>query len=38
MAWRSSGATNEQLIENMAANGCIESERVKEAMLKVRRA
>ena len=35
MAWRSSGATNAALITNLAANGLIKSERVKEAMLKV---
>lgn len=35
MAWRSSGATNEALIANLARNGLIESDRVKEAMLKV---
>ncbi|KAF2641367.1 protein-L-isoaspartate O-methyltransferase [Massarina eburnea CBS 473.64] len=38
MAWRSSGATNEALIANLKKNGLIESERVKEAMLKVDRA
>lgn len=36
MAWRSSGATNEALIENLAQNGLITSERVKKAMLGVR--
>ena len=35
MAWRSSGATNEALIENLAQNGLISSERVKKAMLGV---
>lgn len=35
MAWRSSGATNAALIENLAANGLIKSGRVKEAMLAV---
>ncbi|KAF2800812.1 protein-L-isoaspartate O-methyltransferase [Melanomma pulvis-pyrius CBS 109.77] len=38
MAWRSSGATNEALIANLAENGLIDSNRVKEAMLKVDRA
>ncbi|KAF2000992.1 protein-L-isoaspartate O-methyltransferase [Amniculicola lignicola CBS 123094] len=38
MAWRSSGATNQALIENLARNGLIEDDRVKEAMLKVDRA
>lgn len=37
MAWRSSGPTNEALIANLRRNGLIRSERVKEAMLKVRR-
>lgn len=36
MAWRSSGATNEALIENMSRNGLITSDRVKKAMLGVR--
>lgn len=36
MAWRSSGATNEALIENLARNGIIRSPRVKQAMLGVR--
>jgi protein-L-isoaspartate(D-aspartate) O-methyltransferase len=35
MAWRSSGSSNEALINNLARNGLIESDRVKEAMLKV---
>lgn len=35
MAWRSSGATNEALIENLAQHGLINSERVKQAMLGV---
>lgn len=35
MAWRSSGTSNEGLIANLARNGLIESERVKEAMMKV---
>lgn len=35
MAWRSSGDSNESLITNLARNGLIKSDRVKEAMLKV---
>ncbi|KAL5116785.1 hypothetical protein ACEQ8H_005266 [Pleosporales sp. CAS-2024a] len=35
MAWRSSGSTNEALINKLEQNGLIESKRVKEAMLKV---
>ena len=35
MAWRSSGNTNEELVNNMAKNGLIEDERVKRAMLGV---
>jgi hypothetical protein len=35
MAWRSSGATNAALVENMARNGLITSSRVKQAMLRV---
>ncbi|KAF1825102.1 protein-L-isoaspartate O-methyltransferas-like protein [Dissoconium aciculare CBS 342.82] len=38
MAWRSSGATNAALVENMARNGLITSSRVKQAMLRVDRA
>ncbi|KAF2481847.1 protein-L-isoaspartate O-methyltransferas-like protein [Neohortaea acidophila] len=38
MAWRSSGATNEALIENLARHGLITSSRVKQAMLGVDRA
>ncbi|KAK4497442.1 hypothetical protein PRZ48_011893 [Zasmidium cellare] len=38
MAWRSSGATNEALIENLYQNGLITSERVKNAMKGVDRA
>ncbi|KAI9777706.1 MAG: hypothetical protein M1839_008625 [Geoglossum umbratile] len=38
MAWRSSGTSNEGLINNLANNGLIRSERVKEAMLAVDRA
>jgi len=37
MAWRSSGANNKQLIENLKANGIIKSERVAAAMLAVDR-
>ena len=36
MAWRSSGTTNESLINNLAKNNLIKSDRVKDAMLKVR--
>jgi len=35
MAWRCSGNTNEELVNNMAKNGLIEDERVKRAMLGV---
>ena len=35
MAWRSSGPSNEALIENLSRNGLITSERVKNAMLSV---
>ena len=35
MAWRSSGASNEALIENLARNGLITQPRVKQAMLSV---
>ena len=35
MAWRCSGSTNAALVENLAANGLIRSERVKRAMLSV---
>ncbi len=35
MAWRSSGSSNAALVNNLAANGLIKSERVKNAMLKV---
>ncbi|KAF2011772.1 protein-L-isoaspartate O-methyltransferas-like protein [Aaosphaeria arxii CBS 175.79] len=38
MAWRSSGPTNEALISNLKNHGLIESDRVKNAMLKVDRA
>ena len=36
MAWRSSGATNAALIQNLANNGLITSDRVKTAMMNVR--
>jgi hypothetical protein len=35
MAWRSSGTTNESLIANLERNKLIETDRVKQAMLKV---
>jgi len=35
MAWRSSGGTNEALIENLSQNGLITTERVEKAMLGV---
>lgn len=35
MAWRSSGSSNAGLINNLATNGLINSERVKKAMLNV---
>ena len=38
MAWRSSGATHRELIENLFRNGLIKDQRVKEAMLRVDRA
>ncbi|KAK5172949.1 uncharacterized protein LTR77_003071 [Saxophila tyrrhenica] len=38
MAWRSSGASNEALIENLSRHGLIPSDRVKKAMLGVDRA
>ncbi|KAI9822555.1 MAG: hypothetical protein M1827_000274 [Pycnora praestabilis] len=38
MAWRSSGSSNAGLINNLAENGLITSERVKKAMLGVDRA
>ncbi|KAK4556304.1 hypothetical protein LTR86_006448 [Recurvomyces mirabilis] len=38
MAWRSSGSSNETLIENLARNGLIKQDRVKKAMLAVDRA
>ncbi|KAL2058453.1 hypothetical protein ABVK25_001181 [Lepraria finkii] len=38
MAWMSSGSSNAALIKNLASNGLITSERVKNAMLSVDRA
>ncbi|KAL2045781.1 hypothetical protein N7G274_002212 [Stereocaulon virgatum] len=38
MAWMSSGSSNASLIKNLASNGLITSERVKNAMLSVDRA
>ncbi|KAG5920617.1 hypothetical protein E4U42_006146 [Claviceps africana] len=38
MAWRCSGLTNSQLVENMWRNGLITDQRAKEAFLKVDRA
>ncbi|KAI0237893.1 Protein-L-isoaspartate(D-aspartate) O-methyltransferase [Lamellibrachia satsuma] len=38
MAWRSSGASNKQLIDNLQANGIIKNERVVNAMRAVDRA
>lgn len=38
MAWMSTGSTNAALIKNLASNGLITSERVKNAMLAVDRA
>ncbi|KAF6808934.1 hypothetical protein CSOJ01_07204 [Colletotrichum sojae] len=38
MAWRSSGASNKDLVENMWRHGLIKDQRVKEAFLKVDRA
>ncbi|KAF1966780.1 protein-L-isoaspartate O-methyltransferas-like protein [Bimuria novae-zelandiae CBS 107.79] len=38
MAWRSSGTSNESLVANLARNGLITDNRVKEAMMKVDRA
>ena len=35
MAWRSSGSSNAALIANLAANGLIKSDRVKQAMTNV---
>lgn len=36
MAWACSGTSNSELVNNMAANGLINSDRVKNAMLGVR--
>ncbi|KAF7575208.1 Pcm, Protein-L-isoaspartate carboxylmethyltransferase [Pyrenophora tritici-repentis] len=38
MAWRSHGTSNETLVQNLAKNNLIKSDRVKDAMLKVDRA
>ncbi|KAI9834238.1 MAG: hypothetical protein M1819_003076 [Sarea resinae] len=38
MAWRSSGSSNATLIKNLAENGLITSDRVRQAMMKVDRA
>jgi hypothetical protein len=38
MAWRSSGSTHQELIENLYKNGLINDKRIKDAMLKVDRA
>lgn len=35
MAWRSSGQTNEELVNNLFRNGVLTTERVRDAMLKV---
>lgn len=35
MAWRSSGNTNKELVDNLFKHGLITSERVRDAMLKV---
>jgi protein-L-isoaspartate(D-aspartate) O-methyltransferase len=35
MAWRCSGSTNTELIENLCKAGLIKHERVKEAMIGV---
>ena len=35
MAWRSSGSSNQSLIDNLEKNGLIETKRVKDAMLQV---
>lgn len=36
MAWRSSGASNEELVNNLYKNGLIKEDRVRRAMLAVR--
>jgi protein-L-isoaspartate O-methyltransferase len=38
MAWRSSGGSHRELIENLFKNGLIKDQRIKEAMLSVDRA
>jgi hypothetical protein len=38
MAWRSSGASHRELIENLFKNGLIKNQRIKEAMLQTDRA
>ena len=38
MAWRSSGASHRELIENLYRNGLIKDQRIKEAMLQTDRA
>lgn len=38
MAWRSSGRTNQELVDNLWANGLMKNERVRAAMLAVDRA
>jgi protein-L-isoaspartate(D-aspartate) O-methyltransferase len=38
MAWRSSGRSHRELIENLFKNGLIKDQRIKEAMLSVDRA
>jgi hypothetical protein len=38
MAWRSSGASNRELIENLFRNGLIKDQRIKETMLHIDRA
>lgn len=37
MAWRSSGSTHRELIENLYKNGLIKDQRIREAMLQVDR-
>ncbi len=38
MAWRSSGGSHRELIENLYRNGLIKDQRIKESMLRVDRA
>ncbi|KIW02751.1 protein-L-isoaspartate O-methyltransferase [Verruconis gallopava] len=38
MAWRSSGSSNEELVNNLHRNGVFESDKVRQAMLRVDRA